>query len=324
MPLDFDASLRAIRDSAFAPYVDDLAAALEVNFLTSPHGNEQKWDDALARLPAISTGHQDFEGPVIRIGRADELDRSPSDLAEQLRAFMPWRKGPWSLFGVDIDTEWRSDLKWARLSPHISPLEDRTILDIGCGNGYYLLRMLGMGARFALGVDPTLLFLYQFAAARRFTHQLPAQILPLRDEHLPVFGCADTVFSLGVLYHRRTPGAHLAQLSGFLRPGGELVLETLVIPGEEIDVLVPEDRYAMMRNVWYLPTIRALERELEATGFIDIRTVDVTRTTTEEQRSTEWMAFQSLPDFLDPDNPTLTVEGLPAPMRAIVIANRPG
>ena len=45
------------------------------------------------------------------------------------------------------------------------------------------------------------------------------------------------------------------------------------------------------------------------------------RATIQEQRRTEWMRFHSLADFLDPENPTLTVEGLPAPRRAIVIAN---
>jgi tRNA (mo5U34)-methyltransferase len=34
------------------------------------------------------------------------------------------------------------------------------------------------------------------------------------------------------------------------------------------------------------------------------------------------MTFQSLADFLEPNNPDLTVEGLPAPKRAIVIAEK--
>jgi tRNA (mo5U34)-methyltransferase len=35
------------------------------------------------------------------------------------------------------------------------------------------------------------------------------------------------------------------------------------------------------------------------------------------------MRFQSLPDFLDPNNPELTLEGLPAPRRAIFLAESP-
>jgi len=47
----------------------------------------------------------------------------------------------------------------------------------------------------------------------------------------------------------------------------------------------------------------------------------VTKTNVEEQRTTEWMRFHSLHDFLDVQNDNLTREGLPAPVRAILIAN---
>jgi tRNA (mo5U34)-methyltransferase len=50
--------------------------------------------------------------------------------------------------------------------------------------------------------------------------------------------------------------------------------------------------------------------------------VDLNRTTTDEQRSTPWMRFESLAQCLDPDNPELTVEGYPAPLRAVVLATR--
>jgi len=78
-----------------------------------------------------------------------------------------------------------------------------------------------------------------------------------------------------------------------------------------------------MPNVWFLPSTGALEHWLTRAGFTDVRTVDVNRTSIQEQRATDWMTFQSLPDFLDPQNPDLTIEGLPAPRRAIVIATRP-
>ncbi|MCK5863518.1 MAG: DUF1698 domain-containing protein, partial [Marinobacter adhaerens] len=51
--------------------------------------------------------------------------------------------------------------------------------------------------------------------------------------------------------------------------------------------------------------------------------VDVTPTTTDEQRSTDWMRFNSLQDFLDPNDPSKTVEGYPGPLRATVIAEKP-
>ncbi|MFO7647899.1 DUF1698 domain-containing protein, partial [Halomonas campaniensis] len=58
-------------------------------------------------------------------------------------------------------------------------------------------------------------------------------------------------------------------------------------------------------------------------GFENVRVVDEAVTRTEEQRATEWMTFQSLADFLDPEDPTRTREGYPAPRRAVVMANKP-
>jgi tRNA (mo5U34)-methyltransferase len=98
------------------------------------------------------------------------------------------------------------------------------------------------------------------------------------------------------------------------------VLETLVIDGEGDRVLVPKGRYAKMRNVWFIPSLPLLENWLRRCGFERVTTVDVTRTTFEEQRSTDWMTFESLADFLDPADRDFTIEGYPAPRRAIVTA----
>ena len=79
-----------------------------------------------------------------------------------------------------------------------------------------------------------------------------------------------------------------------------------------------------MANVWFLPSTSALEKLLHRAGLVNVRTVDVNQTSLNEQRSTEWMDFQSLSEFLDPENPDHTVEGYPAPRRAILIGNKPG
>jgi tRNA (mo5U34)-methyltransferase len=126
---------------------------------------------------------------------------------------------------------------------------------------------------------------------------------------------------MGVLYHRRSPIDHLLMLRDLLRPGGELVLETLVIDRGNGNVLVPSGRYAKMRNVWFLPSVTELENWLRRVGFRVVRTVDVTATTIEEQRTTRWMRFESLRDFLDPTDTSRTIEGYPRPVRAIVLAS---
>jgi tRNA (mo5U34)-methyltransferase len=238
---------------------------------------------------------------------------------------MPWRKGPFSFFDTHIDTEWRSDWKWQRVLPHLSALEGRAVLDVGCGSGYHCWRLYGAGARFVLGIDPTILFLMQYLAVKRYLPQAPVWFAPLRLEELPApAGLFDTILSMGVLYHRRSPLDHLQELFSLLRPGGELVLETLVVEGDANTVLVPHDRYAMMRNVFFLPSTALLAIWLARMGFVDIRTVDESVTSTDEQHSTDWMRFQSLPDFLDPHDSTRTLEGYPAPRRAVLVATRPG
>lgn len=237
-------------------------------------------------------------------------------------ALTPWRKGPFRIQGIGLDTEWRSNLKWDRLHDQITPLGGRTILDVGCGNGYYACRMRAGDARLVVGIDPTLLFVCQFAALRKMSGIASVHVLPLRLHELPERSAIfDTTFSMGVLYHQRNPHDHLRQLRDTLRDGGELVLETLVLPGPRKQVLQPEDRYARMRNVWHLPTVKSLSEWLQDAGFQNIRVIDVNRTTTDEQRSTEWMPFESLAEALLPDDPMTTIEGLPAPTRAVVVCN---
>ena len=197
----------------------------------------------------------------MRIGEAEQLNSSETKQLEiLLMGLQPWRKGPISLFGLDIDTEWRSDWKWDRLKTEITPLRDRKVLDVGCGNGYHCWRMAGAGARIVIGVDSHLLFSMQYWAIRHFLTEPPVYVLPLALEAIPEkLETFDTVFSMGVLYHRRSPIDHLYALKDCLRKGGELVLETLVVDGEKGMSLVPDERYARMPNVWFLPSCATLE-----------------------------------------------------------------
>lgn len=184
--------------------------------------------------------------------------------------------------------------------------------------------MVGAGAHLAVGIDPMQLFLCQFEAVRKLLGgDRRAHLLPLGIEQLPTLAAFDTVFSMGVLYHRRSPLDHLYQLKNQLVSGGELLLETLVIEGDEQQALIPGERYAQMRNVYFIPSAAMLIRWLEKCGFCDVRLVDQCPTRVEEQRRTDWMTSESLADFLDPADARKTIEGYPAPLRAAFIARKP-
>ena len=288
-------------------------------------GDMPTWEKALSNLPSIAKTNYDLKNGVT-IGTAEEITPNQQKiLKENLMDLHPWRKGPIELFGLNINTEWRSDWKWDRIEPHIQPLDNRLVLDVGCGNGYHCWRMLGSGAKRVIGIDPSAKFIFQFSAIKKYAGlELPVDILPLGIEDMPEkMASFDSVFSMGVLYHRRSPMDHLRELRELLRPGGQLILETLVIEGGNGSSLVPEGRYAKMPNVWFLPSPETLISWLRKQGFVNAKIIDVTATSTQEQRRTDWMTFESLDNFLDSHNKSKTIEGHPAPIRAAVIAEAP-
>jgi tRNA (mo5U34)-methyltransferase len=294
----------------------------EESLSSERHGKLAEWIQALESLPSIDNASLNAAKNAVAIeGYLPESSKTAMEAS--LRALHPWRKGPFDFFGLAIDTEWRSCLKWDRLAPHLE-LRNRMVLDVGCGNGYYGWRMLHSGARLVLGLDPFLLFLMQFEAVRRYAGpNCSHYVLPLTDADLPErLNLFDVTLSMGVLYHRTSPIDHLRSLWESLAPGGQLVLETIVIESSRQEVLVPEDRYAKMRNVWFIPSVPMLQLWLRRCGFKDIQVIDVARTTFEEQRRTDWMTFESLADFLDPNDSMRTIEGYPAPVRAMILARK--
>ena len=321
--IDFGNFYQQIAKTNLSHWLEILPAQLANWQRDHQHGQFRKWEKCLHKFPTENADNVDLKNAV-SISNNDPLATGElKKLESLLRIFSPWRKGPFNVHGITIDTEWRSDWKWERLREHITPLTNRTVLDVGCGSGYHLWRMLGDGAKYTVGIDPSTLFLFQFEAIRQLANSdQRAHLLPLGIEQLPKLKAFDTVFSMGVLYHRKSPIDHLQQLKDQLRDGGELVLETLVIDGDENQVLVPLGRYGKMNNVWFLPSAAALILWLEKLGFEDVRCVDSCITTTDEQRKTSWMDYESLTDFLDPNDPSKTIEGRPAPKRAVIIAKR--
>ena len=281
------------------------------------NGNVPKWTDALNKLNAIKKGELGLDEPYISI---KNIDSSSENIETNLKQLLPWRKGPFILNDLKLESEWIGDLKWQRIKNKIRPLKNKRVLDVGAGNGYFTFRMALEGARKALGVEPFLLFNYQFAAIDSLAKSNSnSMLIPLRLEELPNMPIFDSVFSMGVLYHQRDHLEHLSKLKKMMAPDSELILETLIVDGQKNYALVPEGRYANMRNVYCLPSTDTLRSWLSDVGYKNISLIDVSVTTPEEQRKTPWIGDNpaSLEDFLDPSNPSLTIEGYPAPKRAI-------
>ncbi|MFT5111933.1 MAG: tRNA (mo5U34)-methyltransferase [Parasphingorhabdus sp.] len=320
--IDYNEFYTACLDTPLEQWSGDLQLLVQQRLAEDAHGDSSKWHHSLDNLPDLLAEESYLNNTEVGVGGTID-DQQRQQLENALRQLHPWRKGPFSLFDVKIDTEWRSDLKWDRLLPGLHPLQDKTVLDVGCGSGYHCWRMAGAGARMVVGIEPTLLYVYQYLATTRYL-KAPVWVFPCRMEELPPsLKAFDCVFSMGILYHRRSPFEHLMELRNALRPGGQLILETLVVEGDKDTVLVPRGRYASMTNVWFIPSPDALMLWLEKLKFRDVELIDVSVTTPEEQRSTDWMTFHSLVDFLHSDSPGLTKEGYPAPKRAILSAKAP-
>lgn len=318
--IDFRPFYQQIATTNLSAWLETLPLQLK-QWEKTTHGDYAKWAKIVDFMP----------NSTACINLKDKVESTPNEplsagetqrIVHHLKQLMPWRKGPYHLHGIHIDTEWRSDFKWDRVLPHLAPLEGRTILDVGCGSGYHMWRMVGEGAKMVVGIDPTELFLCQFEVVRKLLdNDRRANLIPLGIEQMQPLAAFDTVFSMGVLYHRKSPLDHLSQLKAQMVKGGELVLETLVIDGDVNTCLVPADRYAKMKNVYFIPSVDCLINWLEKVGFKNVRCVDQAVTTLEEQRKTDWLDNESLVDFLDPADHSKTIEGYPAPKRAVILAN---
>jgi tRNA (mo5U34)-methyltransferase len=269
--------------------------------------------EALAALPEIETACS--YGDTVRLCTEEAVDHTQIEAVA--RMMMPWRKGPFELFGLFIDTEWQSFMKYNLLRPHFN-LRGKRVADIGCNNGYYLFRMQEDAPAKLVGFDPSALYKTQFDFINHFAKtEIVYELLGV--EHLPQYEEKfDTIFCLGVLYHRSDPVAMLKQLYKGLESSGEVYLDTFMIDGEEEICLSPAGAYSKIPNIYFVPTVPALRNWCLRAGFSGFEVLETSVTTPEEQRKTEWIEGQSLEDFLDPEDPSKTVEGYPAPKRVYV------
>ena len=257
---------------------------------------------------------------IIEITLEEEYSKKNlKQIEDTAKLMLPWRKGPFKIDSLFIDSEWQSFIKYSIIEPHFN-LKDKIVGDIGCNNGYYMFRMLEHKPKKLIGFDPSALTYMQFEFINKFIKSNIVYEL-LGVEHVEFYEHKfDTLFCLGVLYHRSDPIGSLKSLYKALNQDGELILDTFMIDGDEDICLTPKSRYSKIPNIYFIPTINALKNWCYRAGFSRVEVLAVKKTDLNEQRKTEWINSQSLNDFLDPNNPNLTVEGYPAPKRVYIKA----
>jgi len=299
------------------PIKEELIRETEI-VLLQKNGNIPKWERSLESIKQFGTGQVRYTDPYIHIDNSIIKDSIDSFL--ELR---PWRKGPYQVGNISIDSEWNGSLKWKRLESIFHLIRDKEVLDIGSGNGYFSFLLSLFGAKHVLAIEPFLLFNYQFHAINSLIKEpLNITMVPLRLEQLTNQKEFDLIFSMGVLYHQKNHLSHLSKIKNLLKSDGYFLLETLVVDGKN-ELIIPKDRYAKMRNVFNIPSIDIIETWLAKTGFKNIELIDINQTNPTEQRKTLWIGNQaeSLEDFLDKYDSNKTIEGYPAPKRAMFLCN---
>jgi len=280
------------------------------------------WEEPVEDVELRSGDGFDFSSDTVRFGQEGDLSSEEQEkLSLALKSLMPWRKGPFNYYGREVDAEWRSHLKWDRVAPWLPDLKNKKICDIGCNNEYYMYRMLPQDPWFVLGIDPMTRYYYHHRLNKKFHRddRLNFDLLGVDDLNLfPRF--FDVVFFMGIIYHRRNPLQTLETLAGAMKPGGTLILESSGIPGDDPYCLFPEGRYMQASGYWFLPTASALVNMLNRSGFHKVEVFENFKLETHEQRQTDWAVFYSLEQFLDPNDPSKTTEGYPAPTRIYIRA----
>jgi tRNA (mo5U34)-methyltransferase len=259
-----------------------------------------------------------FKVDSVKFNNTIEIDGEFDEelIYQTARNLMPWRKGPFRIGKTFIDSEWQSFIKYNLLEKHIN-LENKIVADVGCNNGYYMFRMLSQNPKKVVGFDPMALFKLQFDFINHFVKSEKLHYELLGVEHLPLYEHKfDTIFCLGVLYHRSDPVTMLKQLKASLNQGGEAIIDTFIIESNEEIALCP-NRYAKMRNVYFIPSIPTLKNWAEIAKFKEFEVLEIKPTDLNEQRKTDWIEGESLNNFLNEDG-SKTIEGYPPPIRAYV------
>jgi len=234
----------------------------------------------------------------------------------------PWRKGPFNIFGLEVDAEWRCENKWDRIKDYLPQKKNMRVADLGCSNGYYSYKLLNLEPEIVVGLDKTPLYIIQFLATKYYASKaqeiivVPCSAEEFSQEKIDF----DLLLSMGILYHAKKPEEHISTLNKLLTKNGFLILETIISLTQDNINIKKGETFAGMRNIGTIFTKNNLIKLMNIHGFKNIECVNEHFTNTSEQRATRWIQGKSFKDFVRPDG--RTIEGFPPVCRAIFIAQK--
>ena len=93
------------------------------------HGDMSRWVQAIENLPLAEKTSAAIDS-YIAITAPGLLTEDLVRVERALMQMRPWRKGPFSINELHIDSEWRSDMKWDRIKSAIGSLQGQRVLDL--------------------------------------------------------------------------------------------------------------------------------------------------------------------------------------------------
>ena len=183
--IDFSNFYQLIAKSPLSHWLETLPAQVAAWQRDALHGKFREWERAVEFLPELTPWRLDLLHSVTAESETPLSEGHQRRIENLLKNLMPWRKGPYSLYGINIDTEWRSDWKWERVLPHLSDLTGRTILDVGCGSGALTIACAKRNPQGSmLGVD-------------RWGHEYASYNKPLCERNAAAEGTNNVSFARG-------------------------------------------------------------------------------------------------------------------------------
>ncbi len=244
------------------------------------------------------------------------------DIEGDLMALSPWRKGPFRVNDIQIESEWDCRKKWARFESELSGFTGKRVLDIGANNGYFSYRLAQYQPKCIVALEPHRHYYFQALTLDRMVRNPTISIFPISLESFPTLpGAFERILNCGVFYHQKSPIQALQKCADLLVEGGQMIFETFVTDSPSSSLL-PAGTYHDMPNVWVIPTVASLNYWLHRAGFEVTKTLDLAHTTPQEQAQTKWCPYPSYEEGLDANDSRQTAEGYPVSKRLMVVCRK--